>query len=106
MIWFGRGRDMFRNVLEYFRMFWETPKSFMVVVGGSIFAITKSTQVLDYSYRKKFQGCTKRHLPRKMMVLKMLSSSIKSGNSVHFSFSLQITERESTSSFLTIRPSL
>ena len=32
LVWFGRG-CMFWNVLEYSRMFWKSPKSFMVVVG-------------------------------------------------------------------------
>ena len=30
----GGGVGMFGNVLEYFRMFWEAPKSFMVGGGG------------------------------------------------------------------------
>ena len=34
LVWFGMGGGMFRYVLECSRMFWETPKSFMVVGGG------------------------------------------------------------------------
>ena len=33
-IWFGMGGGMLGNVLECSRMFWETPKSFMVGGGG------------------------------------------------------------------------
>ena len=29
LVWFGRGGGMFGNVLEFSRIFWETPKSFM-----------------------------------------------------------------------------
>ena len=36
---------MFGNVLEYSRMSWETPKSFLGGGGGGIFAIIVSTQV-------------------------------------------------------------
>ena len=37
---------MFKNAIEFSRMFWKTPKSFIVVGGGGgIFAIIVSTQV-------------------------------------------------------------
>ena len=32
LVWYGMGGHIFGNVLECSRMFWETPKSFMVVV--------------------------------------------------------------------------
>ena len=51
MVWNGLigfgflgGGGMFGNVLEYSRMSWETPKSFLGG-GGGIFAIIVSTQV-------------------------------------------------------------
>ena len=42
-VWFFKVGGMFGNVLEYSRMSWETPKSFLG--GGGIFAIIVSTQV-------------------------------------------------------------
>ena len=40
MVWFGRGRGgMFRNVLEYSRMFWKTPKGFLLVVVQSNYRV-------------------------------------------------------------------
>ena len=52
LLWFGTvwfGIVLFGKrggvCVECSRMFWKTPKSFMVGGGGSIFAITESTQV-------------------------------------------------------------